>query len=81
MELTFQGSAITVTGPTAADQGDVEVYLDGALVDTVDLHSGARLTQREVFSQDGLGRGEHTLRLVKKSGDVLRVDALSYVTR
>lgn len=81
VELTFQGTAVTVTGPTAPDQGEVEVYLDGALVDTVDLHSAARLTQREVFSQDGLGKGEHILRLVKASGDVLRVDALSYVTR
>ncbi|MGX5772352.1 X2-like carbohydrate binding domain-containing protein [Microbacterium trichothecenolyticum] len=80
VELAFRGTAVTVTGPIAPDQGAVEVYLDGTLVDTVDVHGDARLTQREWFAKSGLGKGDHTLRLVKAGGDVLRVDALSYVT-
>jgi hypothetical protein len=80
VELTFHGTAVAVHGPSAPDQGEVEVYLDGVLVDTVDANSEARRTQQEIFSRDGLKKGEHTLRLVKASGEVLRVDALAYVT-
>lgn len=80
VELTFRGTAVTVSGPIAPDQGEVEVYIDGKLVDTVDVHGAVRLTQHEWFSKTGLKKGGHTLRLVKKGGDVLRVDGLSYVT-
>jgi hypothetical protein len=79
VELAFDGTAVTVSGPIGPDQGEVEVYLDGKLVDTVDVHGDARLTQREWFAKTGLKKGDHTLRLVKAGGDVLRVDALSYV--
>lgn len=80
VSLTFSGTAVTVTGPIARDQGEMEVYLDGTLVDTVDVQGDARLTQQKLFEKSGLKKGQHTVRLVKASGDVLRVDALSYVT-
>lgn len=80
VSLTFSGTSVTVKGPIAPDQGAVEVYLDGKLVDTVDVHGDARLTQQKLFEKSGLKKGQHTLRLVKASGDVLRIDALSYVT-
>ena len=80
VSLTFSGTSVSVNGPIAPDQGEVEVYLDGELVDTVDLQGDARLTQQKLFAKDGLKKGQHTLRLVKASGDIMRVDALSYVT-
>ena len=61
------------------DQGTLEVYLDGELVDTVDVHGDTRLTQQPLFSRTDLKKGEHTIRLVKASGEVLRVDALTYI--
>ena len=79
VELAFSGRAISVTGPVGPDQGTLEVYLDGELVDTVDVHGDARLTQQPLFSRTDLKKGEHTIRLVKASGEVLRVDAMTYV--
>jgi hypothetical protein len=81
VSLTFSGTAVTVTGPKAPDQGTVEVYLDDKPAGTVDVHADARLTQQELFAKTGLKKGQHTLRLVLASGDVLRVDGFSFVTR
>ncbi|SED52509.1 X2-like carbohydrate binding domain-containing protein [Ruania alba] len=79
-EMTFFGTGATWTGPLAPDQGEVEVYLDGELVETVDTAATQRLTQQQLFSVDGLRDREHTLRLVLTSGEVLRFDTVSYVT-
>ena len=79
VELSFHGTQVSVTGPIAPDQGEIEVYLDGELVETVDLQGAGRLTQQPVFTSAKLTNGEHTIRLVKSSGDVVRIDAVSYV--
>jgi hypothetical protein len=81
VSLTFSGSSVSLTGPVGPDQGDAEVYIDDVLVDTIDLHGDTRLTRQELFTSDTLKKGEHTIRIVKTSGERLRVDALSYVTR
>lgn len=81
VSLAFSGTKVTLTGATGPDQGTAEIYLDGKLVDTIDLHSDTRLTQQELFTRDGLKKGDHTIKIVKTSGDLLRIDALSYVTR
>ncbi len=79
VELSFHGTKVSVTGPIAPDQGEIEVYLDGELIETVDLHGAARLTQQPVFTSAKLRNEEHTIRLVKMSGDVVRIDTVSYV--
>jgi len=81
VSMTFSGSSVTVTGAIGPDQGTAEIYLDGQLVETVDLHGDVRLTQQELFTRADLKKGEHTIKIVKTSGDLLRIDALSYVTR
>ncbi|MDQ0573819.1 alpha-galactosidase [Agromyces albus] len=81
VSLTFSGSKVTLTGPVGPDQGTAEVYIDDKLVDTVDLHGDVRLTQQELFTSGDLRKGEHTIRIVKASGDMLRIDGLSYVVR
>jgi alpha-galactosidase len=78
VELAFEGTGVAWTGPLAPDQGEVAVYIDGDLVDTVDTSADARLTGRELFSVDGLDDGEHVFRAVKASGDVMRTDAITY---
>lgn len=81
VSLAFSGSKVTLTGAVGPDQGTAEVYIDDQLVDTLDLHADARLTRQDLFTSDDLRKGEHTIRIVKKSGEVLRIDALAYVTR
>ncbi len=44
----------------------------------MNLHGDARVTNKKVFTKTGLTNAQHTLRLVKVSGDVLRNDMLRY---
>jgi hypothetical protein len=76
--FAFRGTGvdwITALGP---DQGEADVYIDNKLVTRVNLFNAARLTTRQVFTHAGLKDGEHTLRIVKVSGDVLRSDMIRY---
>jgi alpha-galactosidase len=78
IEFAFRGTGvdwITALGP---DQGEADIYLDGKLVSRVNLHNDARVTTRQVFTQPGLKDGQHTLRIVKVSGEVLRSDMIRY---
>ncbi|SDE12588.1 X2-like carbohydrate binding domain-containing protein [Glycomyces harbinensis] len=77
----FRGTAVTWTGPTGPDQGEVDIYIDGELVDRVDTASAARLTGRELFSATGLRDGEHTFRAVMVSGETMRADAFAYTVK
>ena len=65
-------------GSTGPDQGDAEIYLDGRLVRKINTHGAARVTGRELFAVTGLRHGEHTIRVVKASGEVLRHDVFRY---
>ena len=79
--FAFRGTGaawVTAMGP---DQGAADVYVDGKLVRTVDLYAESRVTGRTVFDVSGLKDGDHTLRVVKKSGDVLRADAVHYTVK
>jgi alpha-galactosidase len=81
IEFSFRGRAVSWITALAPDQGEVEIYLDGELVETVDLSSDYRVAQQEVFSIDGLSKNDlHTIRIVKVSGDVLRNDVFRYTS-
>lgn len=81
VHFEFKGSAVNWTGPTGPDQGSVEVYLDGRLVETVDTHSDTRLTQQPLFSKEKLKGDDHTLTLVKVGGEVMRLDQIGYAVK
>ncbi|MDX6290938.1 MAG: alpha-galactosidase, partial [Kribbellaceae bacterium] len=53
-------------------------YIDGKLVSRVNLFNEARVTTRQVFTHPGMKDGQHTLRIVKVSGEVLRSDMIRY---
>ena len=78
VQFAFHGTAVTWSGAMGPDQGDVQVYIDGKLVDTIDTHSEVRLTQQTLFTKDELKAGDHTLKLVKAGGDIIRFDELQY---
>ncbi|WP_200933954.1 X2-like carbohydrate binding domain-containing protein [Microbacterium sp. Leaf320] len=78
-EYTFQGTGIQYVTEKHESQGEVEVYLDGQLVETVDTSLPAadgRLSQQVVYSVADLPSGSHTLRVVKKSGSFMLLDKL-----
>lgn len=78
-QYTFQGTGIDYVTETHESQGDVDVYLDGALVQTVSTHrdpADGRGVQQVVYSATGLANGSHTLKVVKKSGSYMLLDKL-----
>lgn len=77
-DLTFTGTGVTWIGPRAPDQGAVHVYVDGALAETVDTSSAARLTQQELFSVSGLTRGSHRIVVVNGSDGAIRSDGFRF---
>ena len=81
ISYAFTGTGVDWVGPTAADQGIVDVYIDGKPVKRVDTHSDARRTQQKLFSASGLRNGQHTFMAVKESGDVMRTDTVRYTVR
>lgn len=74
-EFTFSGSGIEYITERNTDMGEVDVYLDGTLQETVDCYSATKQTQQVLFEADGLTAGPHTIRVVKKSGTYMLVDA------
>ncbi|TDW21831.1 X2-like carbohydrate binding domain-containing protein [Kribbella kalugense] len=78
VSFTFTGTGVGWSTALAPDQGNADVYIDGKLVKRVNLHGDARLTNQQVFNATGLKNAQHTLRIVKVDGDVLRNDAISY---
>ncbi|MFD7307417.1 X2-like carbohydrate binding domain-containing protein [Promicromonospora sp. NPDC059942] len=76
-ELTFRGTGVTYVTERDESQGEVAVYLDGELVDTVDaaLPAGTpRESQQAVWTTSDLADGEHKLRIEKKSGRFMLLD-------
>ena len=74
---TFTGTGVGYVTETYADEGNVQVYLDGTLQTTVNCASTTRKVQQTLWSKTGLSNGTHTLRLVKQDGGYMLLDALS----
>lgn len=77
-EYTFKGTGIRLITPTGPDQGEVDIYVDGQWIQTVNAYSQSRLTQQEIYSISGLASGLHTLKAVKKSGNLMLTDRLKF---
>lgn len=72
--LTFTGTAVSVLGEKYSDQGQVEVFLDGASKGLFDTTSATRQAQAVIFSTSGLTPGSHTVQVVKRSGTYATLD-------
>lgn len=75
VEFTFTGPRIDYVTEVNSDEGNVDVYLDNVFQRTVSCSSPTRFSQATVFSATGLAATTHTLKLVKKSGTWMLVDA------
>ncbi|MCD1258754.1 VanZ family protein [Paenibacillus athensensis] len=63
IEVTFVGSRIVWNGLRGNYSGQSKVYLDGQLLQTIDLYSLEAQPQAEIFASDWLTSGWHTLQL------------------
>ncbi len=78
---TFAGTGIRFITERNADEGKDDVYIDGVGQATVDTSSAAaRTSQQVVYSISGLAPGAHTLKVVKRSGTWMLLDALTVLT-
>ena len=60
----FTGRSIAWVTTLGADRGAAKVYVDGALVSTLDLHAATTTYRRVAFSKSWASSGNHTLRIV-----------------
>jgi hypothetical protein len=74
-EVTFKGIGVDYITERNSDEGQVDIYIDGVLIATVNCSNTTRQTQQVVFHRD-LVSGTHTLRAVKRSGQYMIFDAL-----
>ena len=75
-ELRFYGTGVSFLTERNTDMGEIDVYLDDEFQETVTSYkTGGRDSQYTLYSNTQLPLGEHTLKLVKKSGQYMVVDA------
>ncbi|RUS45673.1 S8 family serine peptidase [Cohnella sp. AR92] len=63
-ELTFVGKKVRLYAPRGVNRGIADIYIDGKLVDSVDLYSPTRQYQTVSFESELLSEGTHTIRIV-----------------
>ncbi|MFE7549292.1 right-handed parallel beta-helix repeat-containing protein [Streptomyces gardneri] len=78
-EYSFTGTGVGYVTEKYRDQGQVDIYLDNVLQATVDTSNPTRLAQQTVWSARNLTPGNHTLRVVKKSGTYMLLDRIDYI--
>lgn len=76
---TFSGTGMELLAPTGPAGGEMDIYVDGVLKSTVNAFSEERFIQQRLYGVGGLAKGQHTVKVVKKSGDLMLVDRLNYV--
>src|SRR5581483_3436944 len=77
---TFNGTGIAYITEKSADEGQVDVYLDGVLQQTVNPGADSSLHNlggQVLFAKTGLASGQHVIKLVKKSGTYLLLDGFT----
>ena len=75
---TFTGTGISYLTELDSSEGDADVYIDGQFVKTVsaNIPTASHTAQQTVFSTNDLPNGQHTLRVVMKSGQFMLIDRL-----
>ncbi len=78
---SFTGTGIEYISEKSDGYGLVDVYLDGSLQTTVDANAAGihNAGSQILFSRSGLAAGQHTIKLVKKSGVYMVLDALQVI--
>ena len=75
---TFTGTGVSYLTELDSSEGDADVYIDGQFVKTIsaNIPSASHTPQQTVFTTNDLTNGQHTLRVVMKSGQFMLIDRL-----
>lgn len=77
-QFTFNGTAVEFITETYSDEGNVDVYIDGAYQTTVNCNTSTRQTQFIAYANTGLSAGTHTIKVVKNGGTFMLLDAFAF---
>ncbi|WP_314587973.1 glycosyl hydrolase family 95 catalytic domain-containing protein [Paenibacillus terrigena] len=75
-QYTFTGTGIDYIGVKNGDIGNQDIYIDGELVQTVSGTAPSYTAQSVIYSNKNLTNGTHTIKVVKRSGYWMVLDAL-----
>lgn len=76
LEYTFKGTGIDVIGEHMDHYGEVDIYMDNVFQETISCFGTSnRNGQYIVYSKDNLPYGSHTIKMIKKSGSYMILDA------
>jgi hypothetical protein len=76
VSYTFNGTGISYISELSNGYGHVDVYIDGVYQQTVNANSsGNNQGAQQLYSISGLAQGQHTIKLVKKDGVYMLLDA------
>jgi hypothetical protein len=77
-EIAIDGSQVILTYTEYPNRGDIDVYVDGAKVDTFSQYASTLQWQKTWTSAD-LGSGSHTIKFVLASAGYIDIDAIEVV--
>jgi alpha-galactosidase len=77
-KFTFKGTGIEVITEKDSSQGDIDIYVDNQLKQTISTYNASRQVHQTVYNIVGLSQGVHTLKVVKKSFTRPHGTALSF---
>ncbi len=75
-EFTFYGTAVSFQSQKNSDMGNVEVYIDTVLDQTISCYNASRLHQQTVYSVSNLTAGVHTLKAVNAEAKYMILDSI-----
>lgn len=76
---TFTGTGIDLLSEKNSDEGQIDIYIDGTFILTVDATNATRQSQQVLYGARHLAPGTHTIRAVKRSGTYMLLDALRVI--
>jgi fibronectin type 3 domain-containing protein len=87
VELVFEGSGIRWIGTKSPFFGLADIYIDGQLIQEINLYSADTFHQSKLFEIKGLADGIHTIKIVNKDtlgdpagvGKFISVDAFDII--
>jgi hypothetical protein len=74
-QFSFYGTGIQFLSEMYSDEGNVDVYIDGAYDKTISCSNASRLYQQVVYSKQNLSPGIHTIKGIMDNANYMILDA------